>query len=94
VDNRGIFVRFSAQGDVCRLSTPGAHAHFYSGDHSPTVKPLGHEGDRSPRGSTEVKNAWMSTSTPPHMCAKPKHSLGFHLSLYLKKERETGLEKE
>lgn len=36
------------------------------GDHSPAVKRLSREGDRSPRSSTEVKNAWMSTATPPH----------------------------
>jgi hypothetical protein len=36
------------------------------GDHSPAVKWLGHVGDRSTRSSTEVKNAWMSTATPPH----------------------------
>ena len=37
------------------------------GDHSPALKQLGHEDDRSPRSSTEVKNAWMSTATPPHV---------------------------
>jgi hypothetical protein len=31
------------------------------------VKRLGHEADRSPPCSTEVKNAWGYTSTPPYV---------------------------
>jgi hypothetical protein len=35
------------------------------------LKQLGHEGDNQPPSSTEVKNVWSYTSTPPYsfVCA-------------------------
>lgn len=60
MDERGIFVGFSASQALGPIQTS------IPGNHSVAVKPLGHEGDRAPRSSTEVKIAWMSTAIPPH----------------------------
>jgi hypothetical protein len=56
----GIVVRFPASQALGPMQTS------ILGNHSPVLRPLGHEGDRAPRSSTEVKIAWMSTATPSH----------------------------